>query len=463
MIRRRRLPSRLALAQGCLVLALLAAARARAEDAPAHPTLPATKPEAAATEHPAPESHAATPAPESSTPAAAAVEAPAPAAPASTPAAPKRARDEIQGLLNLGVSLTERGDYEAAEIAYRQVLNAQKVGDLELKSALLGLAHMHRRQGALTKAVAIYERFLKDYPGDDRTPDALLDLGRTLRGLGVHKSALARFYNVINSTLKLPGEGLDRYQVLAKTAQFEIAETYFQAGEYADANKFYTRLRLLDLAPADRARAHFKAGYSVRLQGDLEGAVSTLRAYIEQWPADENIPEARYLLAITLREMNRPQEAFAATLDLLRTEKSRIESDPKRWAYWQRRTGNQLANDFFETGDTMNARAIYAGLLELSPEQVWRLPISYQLALCHERLGALDQARKIYQKIVEDLGPTPQADYTELATMSKWRIEHLEWREKTGQQLDTFFGSTTGKQAAITPPPAAAAKTAATP
>ena len=42
---------------------------------------------------------------------------------------------------------------------------------------------------------------------------------------------------------------------------------------------------------------------------------------------------------------------------------------------------------------TMNARAIYAGLLELSPERMWRVPISYQLALCYERLGATDNAR----------------------------------------------------------------------
>src|SRR5262249_7657783 len=161
----------------------------------------------------------------------------------------------------------------------------------------------------------------------------------------------------------------------------------------AEANKFYTRLRLLDLAPVDRARAHFKAGFALRLQGDLEGAVTALKGYIAQWPDDENVPEARYLLAISLRELKRPQDAFAATPDLLRTEKTRVATDPKRWTYWQRRTGNQLANDFFESGDTLNAHAIYSGLLELSPEPSWRLPITYQIALCYERLGLNDRAR----------------------------------------------------------------------
>ncbi len=383
-------------------------------------------------------------------------------APATAPA-PKRATTEAAGLLRLGASLADRGDYEASEIAYRHVLNSPGAADHDLKSALLGLANMHRKQGALTKSAAIYERFLKDYPGDERTPDALLELGRALRGLGVHKLALARFYNVINSTLKLPGEGFERYQVLAKTAQFEIAETHFQAGNFADANKYYTRLRLLDLAPADRARAHFKAAYALRLQGELEGAATSLRTFVEQWPDDENVPEARYLIALTLRELKRPQEAFTATLDLLRTEKARIATDPKRWAYWQRRTGNQLANDFFETGDTLNARAIYASLLELSPEPAWRLPLTYQLALCYERLGITDRARTSYQAIVDGAGPQPAPEFLEIATMARWRIEHLDWRERVGQQISTMFESTTGRQASGPAPASAPVQTAATP
>jgi TolA-binding protein len=384
---------------------------------------------------------------------------------ASKPAAKvtKRATTEVEGLLNLGAKLTDRADYSAAEIAYHQVLNARGAPEADVKTALLSLAQMHRRQGTMTKAVAIYERYVKDYPGDDRTPEALLNLGRTLRAMGLHKRAITRFYNVINSTLKLPGEGFDRYQVLAKTAQFEIAETHFQAGEFAQANKFFSRLRLLELAATDRARAHFMAGYSLRLQGDLEGSINSLRGFIEQWPHDENVPEARYLLAITLRELKRTQEAFATTLDLLRTEKARTASDPKRWAYWQRKTGNHLANEFFETGDTLNARAIYAGMLDLSPELGWRIPITYQLGLCYERLGVNDSARASYQAIIDAAGANPSPDLLELVTMAKWRIDHLEWRDKTSKQIASFFDSTPGKFATTSVASPVPPKAAATP
>ncbi len=418
-----------------------------AEEAPASPsalTTPADPPNKKA---PAPKPGSTEPGPS------------APARPNDPAAAKSHATEEVQSLLRLGPTLTDRGDYQAAEIAFHQVLRHPVAQEADIKGALLGLARMHRKQGSFTKAVAVYERFLKDYPNDERLPDALLDLGRTFRDLGIHKLALGRFYSVLNSTLKVSGGNFEHYQLIARTAQFEIAQTHLDAGEYAEANKFFTRLRLLDLAPADRARAHFMSAYALRLQGDRENAVTTLRSFIEQSPDDENIPEARYLLAITLRELNRPQEAFAATLELLRREQDRNATNSKRWAYWQRRTGNQLANEFFETGDLMSAHSIYTSLVQLSPEPAWRLPLLYQIGLCQERLGSIEQARGSYQSVVEAASASPTSEFAELAKMAAWRLEHLNWRERVDQQLTTFFSTTTGKQAATSTPSSDAAAT----
>jgi tetratricopeptide (TPR) repeat protein len=364
---------------------------------------------------------------------------------------------EAKGLLNLGATLTDRSDFSAAEIAYRQILSSSEFAQAEQKDALLGLARMYRRQGSFTKSAAIDEKFIKEFADDARVPDAMLDLGRTLRAMGAYRMAINSFYSVINSTLKLPAEGFDHYQLLAKTAQFEIAETHFASGEYAEAGKFFGRLRLLDLAPADRARAHFKSAYALQLAGDLEGAVTTLRAYLEQWPLDENGPEARHLLATTLRQLNRPDEALVATLELLRHEQANSEADPKRWSYWQRRTGNQLANEFFQAGDTINALAIYQGLASLAPEPAWRLPLTYQIALCYERLRLVERARTAYQTIIDTANAaaakTPMtADMTELTHMASWRLAHLEWSDQADHQLTAFFSTTTGQHSAATPP-----------
>jgi tetratricopeptide (TPR) repeat protein len=375
---------------------------------------------------------------------------------------------ETRGLLKLGDTLTDRGDFSAAEIAYRQILNSAASTTAEHQEALIGLARTFRRQGTFTKAAAIYEKYLKEYPDDGRVPDVLLDLGRTLRAMGAHKLAISRFYSVLNSTLKLPPDAFDHYQLLAKTAQFEIAETHFETGNFAEAGKFFGRLRLLDLAPVDRARAHFKAAYAAQLGGDPEGAVRTLRSYLDQWPADENVPEARYLLATTLRQLNRSDEALVATLELLRGEKTNSSADPKRWAYWQRRTGNQLANEFFHAGDTANALAIYQGLAALSAEPAWKLPATYQVALCLERLRASDRARDAYQTIIDGAKGATATELIELAKMASWRLANMAWNEQADQKLTSFFSTTTGLDTppAKSSPPApndASASPAATP
>lgn len=312
--------------------------------------------------------------------------------------------------------------------------------------ALLGLARMYRKQGTFTKAVAAYEKFLKLHPDDARVPDALLELGRSQRAMGAYKNAINRFYNVINSTLKLPPESYEHYQLLAKTAQFEIAETHYEVGDFAEAAKFYDRLRLLDLAPEDRARAHFKSAGSLLNAGDLEAAATKLNQFLDQWPADPHVPEARYLLALTLRKLGRGEEALAVTLALLRDEHSNAGTDPKGWAYWQRRTGNQLANDFFQNGDTLSAVAIYESLARLSDEPAWRLPIIYQTGLCYERLRQNGRATQAYQSIIEAVthakeGSAAAAEAAELSRMAQWRIGQLEWSERTEQQLNRFFSA----------------------
>lgn len=365
---------------------------------------------------------------------------------------------EARGLLTLGGNLTERGDFPAAEIAFWQVLHNRSYPAADQCDALLGLARMHRRQGAFTKASAAYEKFLKLYPDDARVPDALLELGRSQRAMGAYRNAINRFYSVINSTLKLPPESYEHYQLLAKTAQFEIAETHFETGNFAEAAKFFDRLRLLDLAPEDRARAHFKSAYALLNGGETEKAAAKFAQFIDQWPQDQNVPEARYLLALTLRQLGRTEEALSITLALLRSEYNNGSGDPKTWAYWQRRTGNQLANDFFQHGETLSAVAIYEGLSHLSDSPAWKLPIIYQMGLCYERLRQAERATQAYKDIIAAVKtPTTKepvsAELTELARMAEWRIGQLEWSGQTESQLTRFFSATV--PAAKAPPPPA--------
>jgi TolA-binding protein len=388
-------------------------------------------------------------------------EAPAPSPPVvatATPTAgpPRRLHevtpDEIDSLLRIGEAKTQQGDFASAEIAFQQILSS-RASNTQDRDALLGLARVYRRKAALTKAAAVYEKLIKEFPGDPLLPTAYLELGRTHRALGAHRLAISRFYSVLNTTLKLTEEGSATYRQLARTAQFEIAETYFVSGNYTEAGRFFSRLNLLDLAPVDRARAQFKAAYAFALDGDHERAVATLRGFLEQNADDENAPEARYLLSVSLRRLGLGQEALAAALDLLRSEKAKTGEDPKRWIFWQRKTGNQLANEFYEQGDFASALAIYQSLASLSPEPQWRLPVVYQMGLCYERLRAEAKAREQYTLVVAEarapeIPAARRSEMDELATMASWRLEHIAWENSTRQDLDRFFQ---------TPPPATSA------
>ncbi len=372
------------------------------------------------------------------------------------------APDEIQSLFNLGASYVSLKEYSAAEVVYQQILRHAQVRDKDQRSALLELAKVYRMEGATTRAVACYEKFLKSFPDDPAGPMVYLDLGRALRALGTFHLALSSFYSVINSTMKLPAEGFEQYRTLAKTAQFEIAETHFQEGEFEEASKYFSRLQLLDLAPADRSRAQFKAAYALVLAKDHAQAAVALRVFLDQNPDDENVPEARYLLSVALQRLGHDQEAFDAAIALLKAEKAHMATDPRRWSDWQRRTGNQIANGFYDQGNYWSALVIYGALVALSEQEpAWRLPALYQSGLCYERLRQYDRAREDYQKVVEACAAPAPKDQTadgmaDISRMASWRLQQLTWMESLDVQTNLLFH-------AVSSPPHAPSESTAKP
>ena len=363
-------------------------------------------------------------------------------------------KDEVNNLIHYATSTSAEGRYDLSLIAYKQLLSYRLTVDQQ-RVVLLGFAQTLRKKGDLTKSVAVYEKLLSSYSLGGDAPDIYLELGRTLRAMGAYKSAIDQFYNVINSTIKLPSDGAAHYRQLAKTAQYEIAETHFVAGQYLEASRFFSRLRLLDLAPADRAEAHFKSAYALFLAKDFLGAVSQLRGFLQENPDNRNVPEAHYLLAVSYRRLNRPMESLVEALTLLRTEKAKTAKDPKRWAYWQRRTGNQIANEFYEQGDTTDALTIYQTLADLSGDPSWKLPVLYQIGLCEERLGEMPMAVASYKSILDKLkasnGDGAFKELSDLKQMAAWRLNQISWQQTTQERLSSLLPQQ--PTAFATPPP----------
>lgn len=337
-----------------------------------------------------------------------------------------------RSLLVLAQRMADRKDREAAETAYTELLNSAAGAELK-QQGLLAYASFLKQTGRILRAAAVYEKYLSEYPDSALTPSVMISLGRALRDMGAYDQALVRFYAVLNSTLAVGNDRADDYRGLSQLAKFEIADTFYQRGDYASAGKYFGRIKLLDLPPEERARASFREAYAFYLDNQFELAVPALRAFLDRFPEDGATQEAHYLLCLALRKLNRMEDALNETLALLRTARERTGAEPERWAYWQRKTGNHLANDFFEQGDFTSALTIYQTLAQLRPEPSWRWPAVYQIGLCYERLRQTERAAAAYRSILDDAektmkaGTTPAPAEKEVRQMAQWRLGQLDW------------------------------------
>ncbi|HEY2801383.1 MAG TPA: tetratricopeptide repeat protein [Chthoniobacterales bacterium] len=362
---------------------------------------------------------------------------------AANPTAPVGVQSEIDGYRRLAIDAVARGNVELAETFYQHLLSIQ-APFASKEAALRQMADLYEKRHDVAKAITVLEAIREMAPNDASMPELLLRLGGLYRDAGAYQSALSRYYSVLNSALKISQPTMQHYRDWTEQAQFEIAETHFAAGEYAQANKFFSRLEKLDLKHDDEARALFRSSYCLYLLDDKAGAEAAARRFLEEFSDTKHTPECHYLLARTLKGLNRPQEAADEVLALLHTEKAAEEKDPKMWAYWQQKAGNQIANDFYVQGDFNRALSIYQALAKLNNSPDWLWPVIYQMGLCFEQLKLPERANEAYKFITDESkkgkNPTPSDALTQVVKMAAWRSGQLAWQQQTQGRLQALLG-----------------------
>lgn len=351
----------------------------------------------------------------------------------------KNPEDDLQNFMKLAKNAEEEGNYDLAEQFYERGLNLQLPTEKK-RDLLLQMADGYRTRRSITKAITVYERFCSLFPLDPEKSAVLLKIGRLYREVGAYKLALDRFYNVLQSVLRVPDGNPAAYRADALTAQFEIAETYFIAGDYPQASKFYKLIKLLDLAPEDLEKVSFKSLYSEYLQDHRDTTIAQAKDFVKNFPNSPQMPEVRFILAKTLKAENRTEEAVAQVMALLKEGKNAASKNPEAWAYWQKRAGNQIANEFYIQGDFLSALSIYQALAKLSDAPDWQWPVVFQMGLCFERLRHTPRAIDAFQYIVKEYGkqPADAAVSEHLVTLkqaAEWHIEQLTWKQGTEEQL----------------------------
>ncbi|MEK0446685.1 MAG: hypothetical protein RLZZ399_2006 [Verrucomicrobiota bacterium] len=352
---------------------------------------------------------------------------------------------EINGFLKLAKKALEDGNIDLAD-RFLESITAVALPDSQKKAAFGEVAAAYESQNERVKAIAIYEKLCSLMESDAETPSWLMKLGGLYRDVGAHQLAISRFYGVINLAIKVGGRDFESHQGLARKAQREIADTHFVKGDFEQAQKFYNMALRSELSKEDRAMVLFRAGHCTFMRNDMPGAIAVFERYLKDYHDHPSSAEARYMLAASYRAQNRPREACDTVLDLLRIVKSKKEADGKSWVFWQKKAGNEFANDFYQRGEFLNAVTIYQALAALSESADWRWPVVYQLGLCFERLRLEPRARQSYQYILEEAekpetkGKKLPESLVSLIEMAKWRVQQLSWQTEVNNSIRDLVG-----------------------
>jgi len=334
----------------------------------------------------------------------------------------------------------ETGNTQEAERLLTQLLGVRASPALK-RDSILEMAREFEKKKENAKALVLYEQFLKLYPNDAESPDILMRTGRIYRNSGAFTAALNKFYNVLYSSLQVKSAG-DKTDPSLR-AKMEIAHTHFAKGDYETAAQLYDRIQLIDMTQTEASEVSFRLAFISYLNKDYPKSLTRSQAFLATYPASPLAPEAQYINIQSLRGLGRTDEAMRETLELLRSGQQYGKKKPAVWAYWQRKTGNEIANDLYESGDVLGAHAVFLKLAEIEDDPNYRGAAVYQIGLCFERLRHLDRARDAYKWILEKIPSTPPANSDQfygdnlamLREMAQWRLDNLAWLEKTEKEM----------------------------
>ncbi len=324
------------------------------------------------------------------------------------------------------------------------------------RATLLELAEMAKENNDLGRAQQIYAQWLARWPQDVRVPEIILYQGLIYRQMGLNHLAITKLYAVMTSALVIKSDRFDYYQQLVLRAQNEIAETQYQLGNYADAVESFSRLLKLDLPPVNRSALQYRYIHCLIGLGRRSEAIAQAQDFLKRYPDAPQRPEVHFLCATALKAERQEAEALHQVLALLQEQCGRTNSTSQTLAYWQRRCGNSLANQFYQEGDPLKALAIYQRLAELDTAPEWQLPVWYQVGLVFERLSQPAKAIEYYANITareKEVSGAASPSTKAVIEMANWRKDFLGWQLKTERTNLEFRAGSLGAVEATAPSP----------
>ena len=392
-------------------------------------------------------------------------------------------RDMVDGAAQAYEHSTKPEDQLAAESLLVGILENPDAPVETQRECLKHLAQFALDSRSLAKAQQIYSQLVSRYPLHSDTPSILYRQGVLYRKIGATELALSKFHAVMSTVVSLQVKDISTYRSLVLLAQTEIADTFLSAGQFDRAADYFRRVLKLGDSDLNEAQIRLKLVKAVFELKDWKGVLAEGEQCIEKAALSTQIAEVRFLMAEAYKKLGMHQEAIQQTLELLNTEQERASKDPDNWAYWQKRTGNKLANELYEQGDYLNALLIYETLFKLPGNAEWHSQAQYQIGLIYERMFQPDRASAAYTEIISrstNAAPVPnnvaKLSNTNSTTstngipsvrppsamlenkvasqslaqpvssglklireMAQWRLNNLRWDQNVNQEVQKIF------------------------
>lgn len=394
-------------------------------------------------------------------------------------------RDMVDSAVQAYEQSTKSEDQLAAEDTLVGIIQNPEAPVDTQRECMKHLAQFALDARSYSKAQQIYSQLVSRFPLHPDTPAVLYRQGVLYRRIGATELALSKFHAVMSTVISLKEKDIPGYQTLVLLAQTEIADTYFMAGQFDRAAEYYRRVLKLANVELNEAQIRLKLVKAVFELKDWKGVIAEGQQCIEKVALSTQIAEVRFLMAEAYKRLGMRTEAIRQTLELLNTEEERAAQDPDNWAYWQKRTGNQLANELYEQGDYVNALLIYETLSKLPGNEEWHSQALYQIGLIYERMFQPERAKVVYNEILSRsargipaaVGPTGSATNMQAETpvdssrgkratsssrnksssqpkapeippglglireMAQWRLNNLDWDQNIQRETRRLFFS----------------------
>ncbi len=301
-----------------------------------------------------------------------------------------RAKQNV--LYNLGVQAMQKGDNQAAA---NYLQSAIKVGNYDkkvLNESRLWLAETQYGKGDYTST----ENNLKTYIGSASKTDD--NYGKAHYDLGYARYKQKKYVEARESFLKAINSGkLDK--ILVSDAYDRIGDTYYYAGNFADAEASYSKAIAESSGSADGSMFDkaMMAGYSKNYQSKVE----QLEELLKKYPQSTKAPAAMLEKGRALEAMGKPKLAIVTYDALYRAHPKVSEA---RQGLLQKALAEKSLNNIDE------AIQAYQTVIKNAPTSDEAKIAAEDLKVMYADRGELAR----YQDFLEQVPNAPQLDVSEL-------------------------------------------------